>query len=120
MYEKTVTGCEKLRCLIQDVVKRNMNLISQNDYDKVSNEYGNIAKEYVITKDNNVTVDKVWNVYTKRTAPHPGVRKNISIKKEGYVRGIKIKKSQGRLQGRENKPTKKLTRKKCEHDFFKC
>ena len=62
VYEKSVSECKKLGYLIQNIVKRNMNVISQNEYYKIRKEHGNAVKKYVIPKDINATVDDVWNV----------------------------------------------------------
>ena len=63
MHEKTFSEFKKLRYLIHDVVEINMTVIYHIEYDTVMKKYGNIVKEYVISKDINVTVDEVWNVY---------------------------------------------------------
>ena len=77
-------------------------------------------KESVITKDTNATVDEVWNVHTKHTLTHLGVGKNSIRKKEGAVIRRKNEISQGSLQGRKNKHSKKTMRGNCEYDVVKC
>ena len=54
-----------MRCLIQNVVCRNVVLNYQKEYDKVSIEYGNIVKESVLLKDTNATFAEFWNFFTK-------------------------------------------------------
>ena len=51
-YEKNINEYKKLRILIQKVIVRNTAIISQNYYDRVRIEYGQIIKELVIPKVN--------------------------------------------------------------------
>ena len=106
MYEKTVSECKKLGCLIQNGVQRNVNAIYKNEHDKVREEYGEILKEYVVLKGTNTIVDEFWNVCTKNTIPHLGERKNSVRKKEGAVRQGKKCLKEGCKEGKINIPRK--------------
>ena len=44
-YEKTVSECKKLRSLIKELVWRNITILSQQEYDNVRIEYGEIVDE---------------------------------------------------------------------------
>ena len=61
------------------MVERNMTIISQKEYYKFRKWDGNIVWEYVLPKDTNATVDKVWNVFAQKTVPQIGVRKKLSL-----------------------------------------
>ena len=58
-YERTVSECKKSRSLIQNVVMRNTNIISQKEYNNSKMEYVHIVKESVTPKKNYVILSEV-------------------------------------------------------------
>ena len=56
-YKKTVIECNKLRNLIKTEVGRNITIISKQEYDNVSIEYGENINGYVISKGNDAIDD---------------------------------------------------------------
>ena len=50
--ENNTNECKKLRSSIQEVIERNISILSQNEYDNFRIEYGQIIKGSVFSKDN--------------------------------------------------------------------
>ena len=68
---KKISECKRLQSLIKKVVKRNITIIYQKEYDDVSMEYVKIVKN--ICNANDEKLDEVLNVYPIQKAPDPNL-----------------------------------------------
>ena len=53
----------------------------QREYDDDRIEYGIIVKEYVISKDNDVTLNEFWNVFTNQKVTYPDIKSGNKTKR---------------------------------------